>query len=810
MNFTIIIIGIVAVAILEVLIEWLFRTFGIPPERPTKLQIVLGIIGVILIAIFLAIQSGLLQPSSPGTFSYQVRVQEEGTSRSIAGAKVTIEVTGKAPLDEITDSNGLARIFIDASYVGEPGRLLVEAKGYESHRQEIDLREGDLPDTVQLKPISPSETLTPSLTPTVHLTETLAATEAPSSRCGGTPGTLKTPSDPTDFDRELGFTVYNTGNSYTTASGGLVGNIVRSIFVDEDGVWIGYGTPPGGISYVSDPIDGGSRIWEACADAEGKVIGQLSNSITKDQRGDLWVATDGDGVWRLQEGAWEQFVDDPISGSGNLPHRATYTVVAQDGNILVGTLVGIVRYNGLTWTGLDIADQKQVHTIAFNAGETWIGFVEKGVRHIRADGSWQDYTMESGLGSDKVRSIAIDNEDRVWVGTAGGGISVFDHGSWAVYRGGQSGLLSDEVRILAIDKHGRVWAGTDKGVCYFDGKVWHTYSDLDTWTIGFGKSERERCSFDDEHVWIGTNGFGLTHGRLPAPSPVISDFRVNGIPDGLAPDETFYPSVVITLEEGYNLVEGDFLHAAGETSYTPHPFVVSFDTPSDDSRSYTFSFEDNPMTAPQEPGDYQSIWRLWQCGRYVGPPITIGFTVRSPEATSQSAPGSGSLLFQDDFDDGDAEGWAPMMESWNVVEGQYVCTSTRDARASAGENSWTDYTVRAQVRPESGSTISVGVIGRMRASNLFYLAELRNGEAKIVSRSNTVWATLAVAPYAVTSGTVYEIAVEFRGEHIRMYVNGELIVEAEDGLSSRGKIGLRCAEGSQALFDNVTVEALSE
>ncbi|MCP4368150.1 MAG: hypothetical protein GY797_08615 [Deltaproteobacteria bacterium] len=136
--------------------------------------IVVALIGLIGIIIPLNINNEAPKPQQP--FTYSVRVQTEGTGKNMKNVKVTIEVSGQAPLDEITDTNGFARIFINASYIGKPGRLLVEASGYESYRQEIDLSEGNLPDTILLTitptptstaiPPSPTNTLVPPPTHT--------------------------------------------------------------------------------------------------------------------------------------------------------------------------------------------------------------------------------------------------------------------------------------------------------------------------------------------------------------------------------------------------------------------------------------------------------------------------------------------------------------------------------------------------------------------------------------------------------------------------------------------------------------------
>jgi len=86
------------------------------------------------------------------TFDYQVHV-ETNAGEPIANASVIIEIGGcKVPLDTVSDSTGLARIIIETSYVGKPGRLLVSAIGYKIHTQNIDLTEGSLPKVIQLIP----------------------------------------------------------------------------------------------------------------------------------------------------------------------------------------------------------------------------------------------------------------------------------------------------------------------------------------------------------------------------------------------------------------------------------------------------------------------------------------------------------------------------------------------------------------------------------------------------------------------------------------------------------------------------------
>jgi hypothetical protein len=106
-------------------------------------------------------------PSTLTQFSYQVRVQAGDTGECIQDAIVTIDVEGQAPLDSITDSKGVARIFISTAHAGQPGFLIVEAEGYEKYTQHIDLIVDTLPDVVQIKrsfAVVPTSTFTPSPT----------------------------------------------------------------------------------------------------------------------------------------------------------------------------------------------------------------------------------------------------------------------------------------------------------------------------------------------------------------------------------------------------------------------------------------------------------------------------------------------------------------------------------------------------------------------------------------------------------------------------------------------------------------------
>jgi hypothetical protein len=92
-----------------------------------------------------------------GSFTYEVRVQEHGSLNPVKDAKVILESGSTfVPKIEFTDSEGIARIFIDSSRGGKPGKVIVEAAGYKTYVQNVDLTETELPQVIELE-IIPSQ-----------------------------------------------------------------------------------------------------------------------------------------------------------------------------------------------------------------------------------------------------------------------------------------------------------------------------------------------------------------------------------------------------------------------------------------------------------------------------------------------------------------------------------------------------------------------------------------------------------------------------------------------------------------------------
>jgi Tol biopolymer transport system component len=162
-----------------------------------------------------------------------VRVQAKDTGQDIEGAEVIIEVTGQAPAKGVTVTGGMARIFIDISFVNKPGRLIIEATNYKKRVEEIDLIKDALPTVILLEPIgnpklteesTPTPTAKPSEEPTATATNTVIPTDTPTfvpftSTPTSTPTETPTvTSTPTPFEFQIQVKDEDTGHAVVDAN----------------------------------------------------------------------------------------------------------------------------------------------------------------------------------------------------------------------------------------------------------------------------------------------------------------------------------------------------------------------------------------------------------------------------------------------------------------------------------------------------------------------------------------------------------------------------------------------------------------
>ncbi|WP_426417181.1 ligand-binding sensor domain-containing protein [Aestuariirhabdus sp. LZHN29] len=317
---------------------------------------------------------------------------------------------------------------------------------------------------------------------------------------------------------------------------------VRSLAVENaaNSLWVGTSV---GVNQIS--LDDFS-MTNSFTRADG-LANEYVFAIGIDDDGYKWFGTNAGGMSRYKEGEpWRTFF--PMHG------LADYWVYSfanhPDGALWVGTWAGVNRLDRTTlkmqtyvkelineWVyGLDVDAQ----------GRLWFG-TEGGVsRYDQVSGEWVSWTHQDGLGAENedalpfstntglgtrerhdlgvlaagketynpnyVFTLQVADDQSVWVGTWGGGVSQFIDGRWKNYTT-DDGLMGNIVYSLIQASDGAFWFGTNYGISRFDGENWQNFgrhqglSNINVYAL---------AESPNGDIWAGTRGSVVRIGRKPA------------------------------------------------------------------------------------------------------------------------------------------------------------------------------------------------------------------------------------------------------------------------------------------------------
>lgn len=353
-------------------------------------------------------------------------------------------------------------------------------------------------------------------------------------------------------------------------SDGLPSEDINDIAIDLDGTaW--FGTKKGVASFS------GGR-FTALTDEEGPGDDSVLY-VYFDQGANIWLGTDDDGLYYNADGEWKH-----VTTRDGIPVNTIVTIVqAWDRSVWASSWAGISRFDGAGWKTFssmkrfETYDARQLITtdkrlwyftangVHASQGGDWFGFTEDeglisnnvtcgyvvsdeevyvgtvdGMSIIR-NGEVSNYFVPSSPVGHNTISIAVDDRNRVWLGTWEDGLNLYDSGYWTQLIGRDSstlesvrsivfgedgsvvfnttngvvfendndwqvytrrdGVSGNDVRCGVYDNEGRYWAGTAVGVCYLEKGRWKRYRtvhglpDEDTWA----------CAKDaDGTIWFGT------------------------------------------------------------------------------------------------------------------------------------------------------------------------------------------------------------------------------------------------------------------------------------------------------------------
>jgi ligand-binding sensor domain-containing protein/serine phosphatase RsbU (regulator of sigma subunit) len=147
-----------------------------------------------------------------------------------------------------------------------------------------------------------------------------------------------------------------------------------------------------------------------------------------------------------------------------------------EGNLWVGTLAGLTRYNGRTYRSFtkkdSLAEDWITSVCKDKDGNLWFGHWAGGVsRYNFASKKFQDLGLQEYTRFKTVTNIFQDKSGRFWISTAGSGIFIFEPVSGKMLSiTKRDGLTSDNVYHVVQDPAGVMWIATDKGITLYDPK----------------------------------------------------------------------------------------------------------------------------------------------------------------------------------------------------------------------------------------------------------------------------------------------------------------------------------------------------
>ena len=219
---------------------------------------------------------------------------------------------------------------------------------------------------------------------------------------------------------------YGTHAGIRRQSHGLVSSLTPShvgntatnhIYEDPQGhIWAGTGI---GLYLVS-----GARL-------ENLDTLDLPRSIYVTESGDVWLGTNGNGLWHYKPRAIRVYTK-----KDGLPNDQPMALLARpNGQLLVGSNCGFSIFDGKRF---------------------------------------RKYFEKDGLTNTCIWSLAQDSKENVWIGTYGGGLFKFTNGHFTQFSKAD-GLPDTVVTKIVVAQDDSLWIATPNGLSHMQGKQFHNY-----------------------------------------------------------------------------------------------------------------------------------------------------------------------------------------------------------------------------------------------------------------------------------------------------------------------------------------------
>jgi ligand-binding sensor domain-containing protein/DNA-binding response OmpR family regulator len=258
---------------------------------------------------------------------------------------------------------------------------------------------------------------------------------------------------------------------------GLSSGIVNAVMQDNDGsLWIG--TDDGGLNHVDSTLTG-NHVYYKDDERNKELLGNSIKAIVRHRdAAKLWVGT-GNGL-KMFDKKTHSFIDVNLIDKPAATGLIQNYVLANDANGLwVGTNFSGLYYiqnNKVARHYLPSGNahksliSENITSLLRDGNDLWIGTKSSGICRLNIrNQTFESYQFEEGktnsLNNSSVLSIYKDSENRLWVGTNGGGLNYFDISAKKFYAITESeGIRNNTVHHISEDQMKKLWISTNKGL----------------------------------------------------------------------------------------------------------------------------------------------------------------------------------------------------------------------------------------------------------------------------------------------------------------------------------------------------------
>ena len=170
-----------------------------------------------------------------------------------------------------------------------------------------------------------------------------------------------------------------------------------------------------------------------------------------------------------------------------------------------------------------------------------------------------------------------------------------------------------------------------------------------------------------------------------------------------------------------------------------------------------------------------------------------------------------TILFEEDFEDGRAQGFNYMAGNWNVITDEIVnkvldgdnrLKSQGAPSFEFGSLGWTDYALEYDIKMRNPTAdVWLGI----RNSNQGYYAHRLSQYYAHMSVVDPDWNLLKSRTYEFTRGIWYHVRLEAQGETIRVFIDEKLEIETTDSQVHAGDVTFQVMAPTHVQLDNILV-----